>query len=208
MLKRTSSLLARRLTTPSFLSVSDVYRQVQVDAVGEQGVPETQKDFQNMPLHARQEKHEQEVLDYQTGISQELVSDLSPQQIQSLLKVDQNEAALLLKEQNSLATQDNLYLQDWQDDLKTIYQAGSVQDLDTPLNVTAAIFLCSFNLLGWKLFQGEMSYTFMAALSGASLVSVGHLRGLFALQEELAKQVVHLQVSKEGDRVMVTLNDQ
>ncbi len=52
-----------------------------------------------------------------------------------------------------------------------------------------------------------MSYTFMAGLSSATLLSMGHLKGLFVQQEELMKQVVQMQVSQEGDRILLTLND-
>lgn len=53
-----------------------------------------------------------------------------------------------------MATKDNLYLQEWKDSLKTIFQAAPTPTLDTNVNVTAAICFCSFNLLAWKLFQG------------------------------------------------------
>lgn len=86
----------------------------------------------------------------------------------------------MLQEQNSLALKENLYMQEWNNDLKTIFEASPKPHLDTLIGTSGAFLFCSANLLLWKLFQADLSYLLLGGLSASSLFSFGQLKGLMA----------------------------
>ena len=111
-------------------------------------------------------------MEYAQNSCGELVADLDKGQIEGLLDLDEKEIDLLMKEENEITWKDNLYFQEYTNDLKTIFKAQPRVHLGNALNATAALSLCSLNLLAYKLFQADMSYMYMSVLSSTSIMGL------------------------------------